>query len=175
MQIYLVQTQLHFTGKTSDVFRLMTVAVGWNVTCSTCEIKLCLDWVYLYFLLHHFHYIPDIPVCDVSSFLLVCSSIMDFCVWCIVFCLLCECHQLSYILCTCENMLNQHESLASAAGHKSYSVSVSHKYSYDRCSVIIRLIFVLHQLLIDTGIYACLLNWKWICMAIQIWFCTRTY
>jgi len=109
----------------------------------------------LYFLLNHFHYIPDIPVCNVSSFLLVCSSIMDFCVRCILFCLLCECHHLSCILCTCKNMLNQHESLAAAAGCKSYSVSVSHKYSYDRYSVIIRLIFVLLRQLIDAGKYAC--------------------
>lgn len=80
-------TQLHLTHKTSDVFWL---------------IKLCLNCVYLYFLLHHFYYIPDIPVCNVSSFLLVCSSVMDFCVRCILFCLLCECHHLSCILCTCK-------------------------------------------------------------------------
>jgi hypothetical protein len=118
-------------------------------------IKLCLDCIYLYVLLHYFYYIRDIPVCNMSSFLLVCSSVMDFCVRFILFCLLCECYHLSCILCTCKNMLHQHESFAAAAGCKSYSVSVSYKYYYDRYSVISRLIFVLLPHLFDIDKYAC--------------------
>ena len=89
-----------------------------------------------------------------SSLSSVCSSVMDFCVKCILFCLLYECHHLSCILCTCKKMLNQHESFAAAAGCKSYSVSISYKCNYDMYSVIIRLIFVLLPQLIVTGKYA---------------------
>jgi hypothetical protein len=54
-----------------------------------------------------------------------------------------------------KNMLHQHGSFAAAAGCKSYNVSVSYKYNYDRCSIISRLIFVVLPHLFDTDKYAC--------------------